>query len=356
MDNEEAEGCFPTPDTAEHKNVADATSTTDATVRRNGILNGVILKAIDEDKCDAFRRKLRRAKFNGSGVHCMIELMRMHPMTAKSAVNAAISNVKPKNVAIVKPPQGEETTADAIKTWAVEIEQDWIDCDDRVHEHPGEKLAVNDVIRAATDKLLDTCPELKTDHEFTAGIRNVLDGKDPKDEETNEQVDLDPNQDDDFWQWLVKDAVSKACARRGHRNDNQTQQHHGRQLEKSRHGSIKRGRQSQAGSPGRRMSTAHEMQALPERRTCPASLRSKDQRRTKDPAATSTWPPTPRNPTTTMESTMQNPGWGARAWRTGPWRAGTWRPGTRSPGTKPRRLPGSAMSILLQGQRNVRVR
>ena len=211
--DKEDEGYLPTPDKAEYKDIADSTSTTDTAVRRNGILNahlyGLIMKAIDETKYDAFRRKLRRAKFNGSGVHCMIELIRMYPMTAKSAVNAAISNMKPEHMAIVNPPQGDETTADAIKTWVVELEQDYIEYHERVKEHPGEKLAVNDIIRAAVDKLTDTCPELKTDQEFSAGVRNILDGKDPSDKETNKQVVLDPDIDENFWQWLVKNTVSK---------------------------------------------------------------------------------------------------------------------------------------------------
>ena len=214
--DKDAEGHLPTPDKAERKDAADSTSTTDTAVRRNGTLNahtcGLIMKAIDETKHDAFRRKLRRAKFNGSGARCMNELMRMHPMTAKSAVNAAISNMKPEHMAIVNPPQGDETTADAMKTWAVELEQDCIEHNERVKEHPGEKLAVNDIIRAAVDKLTDACPELKTDQEFSAGVRNVLDGKDPSDKETIKQVVLDPGIDNNFWQWLVKNAVSKTHA------------------------------------------------------------------------------------------------------------------------------------------------
>ena len=214
--DKDAEGCFPTPDKAECKDAADATSATDTAVRRNGMLNahiyGLMMKAMDETKHDAFRRKLRREKFNGSGVHCMNELTRMHPMTAKSAVNAATSNMKPERMAIVNPPQGDETTADAMKTWACELGQDCIEHNERVKEHPGEKLAENDLIRAAVDKLTDTCPELQTDQEFTAGVRNILDGKDPSNKDMNEQVELDPDNDDNFWQWLVKNAVSKTHA------------------------------------------------------------------------------------------------------------------------------------------------
>lgn len=95
---------------------------------------------------------------------------------------------------------GTETTADVIKTWAVEVEQDWLDHNERAQEHPGEKLATNDIVRAAINKLIETCPELRTDHEFTAGVRNILDGKDPNNKGVNKQADLNPDNDDNFWQ------------------------------------------------------------------------------------------------------------------------------------------------------------
>ena len=119
------------------------------------------MKAMDEIKRDAFRPQTAPCKVQRQRrtLHERAHADVHHD--GKIRVNAAICNMKPEHMAIVNPKQGDETTSDVMKTWAVEIEQDCVKHNERVKEHPGEKLAENDIIRAAVDKLTDTCPELK---------------------------------------------------------------------------------------------------------------------------------------------------------------------------------------------------